>query len=36
MAMDPEMALGIVRNPALEDVAREAKSRLQNALAELA
>lgn len=35
MVMDPETALGIVRNPALEEVAREAKSRLQKALEEL-
>ena len=36
MAMDPEAALGIVKNPTLEEVAREAKSRLQKALEELA
>lgn len=36
MVMDPEAALGIVHNPALEEVAREAKSRLQKALEELA
>ncbi|MDE3077083.1 MAG: DUF302 domain-containing protein [Chloroflexota bacterium] len=35
MAMDPEAALGIVHNAALEEVAREAKSRLQTALEEL-
>jgi uncharacterized protein (DUF302 family) len=36
MVMDPEAALGIVKNPTLEEVAREAKSRLQKALEELA
>ncbi|SRR5581483_2661626 len=36
MVMDPEAALGIVHNPALEVVAREAKSRLRKALDELA
>jgi len=36
MVMDPEAALGIVQNPALAEVAREAKSRLQRALEELA
>jgi uncharacterized protein (DUF302 family) len=36
MVMDPEAALGIVQNAALEEVAREAKSLLQKALAELA
>ena len=35
MVMDPEAALGIVRNPVLEGVAREAKERLQKALGEL-
>ena len=35
MVMDPEAALGIVQNEALEEVAREAKSRLQKALEEL-
>ncbi|MBN9387456.1 MAG: DUF302 domain-containing protein [Chloroflexi bacterium] len=34
-AMDPETALGIVNNPALLEVAGEAKSRLQKALASL-
>lgn len=34
-ALDPEAALGIVRNPALEPVAREAKERLEKALASL-
>jgi uncharacterized protein (DUF302 family) len=34
-AMDPEAALGIVGNPALEKVALEAKARLQKALAGL-
>lgn len=32
MIMDPEVALGIVRNPALKAVASEAKARLQLAL----
>ena len=36
MVMDPEAALGIVKSPALEEVAREAKLRLQKALEELA
>ena len=36
MAMDPEAALGIVQNPALREVAAEAKTRLQRALEELA
>ena len=36
MVMDPEAALGIVKNAALEEVAREARSRLQKALEELA
>ncbi len=36
MVMDPEAALGIVKSSALEEVAREAKSRLQKALEELA
>ncbi len=35
MVMDPEAALGIVKNPTLEEVAREAKARLQKALEEL-
>ncbi len=34
-AMDPEAALGIVKNPALDAVAREAKARLERALAAL-
>lgn len=33
--MDPEAALGIVKNPALDRVAREARERLQRALAAL-
>jgi uncharacterized protein (DUF302 family) len=36
IVMDPEAALGIVKNAALEEVAHEAKSRLQKALEELA
>src|SRR5579884_2566263 len=35
-AMDPEAALGIVGNPAVEPIAREAKDRLQKAIAKLA
>lgn len=35
-ALDPEAALGIVGNPALHPIAREAKERLQKALASLA
>ncbi len=31
-AFDPESAMGLARNPALEDVAREAKERLRRAL----
>ena len=31
-AMDPEVAMGIVNNPALLEVAREAKTRLRKAL----
>jgi uncharacterized protein (DUF302 family) len=34
-AMDPEAALGIVKNPALDHVARDAKARLGRALAAL-
>jgi len=34
-AMDPEAALGIVGNPSVEPVAREAKERLQKAIAKL-
>ncbi len=34
-AMDPEAAMGIVGNPALLEIAREAKIRLQKALAAL-
>lgn len=33
MAMDPEAALGIVHSAALEEIAGEAKSRLQRAMA---
>lgn len=36
MVMDPEAALGIVKSSALEEVAREAKSRLEQALEALA
>jgi uncharacterized protein (DUF302 family) len=36
MVMDPEAAMGIVKSPALEEVAHEAKARLQKALEELA
>ena len=36
MVMDPEAALGIVGTPELEEIAREAKSRLNKALDELA
>jgi uncharacterized protein (DUF302 family) len=35
MMMDPEAALGLVKNPVLHEVAMEARSRLQKALAEL-
>jgi uncharacterized protein (DUF302 family) len=35
-ALDPEAALGIVGNPALQPIAREAKQRLEMALASLA
>lgn len=35
-ALDPEAALGIVGNPALQPIAREAKQRLEKALASLA
>ncbi|MFN8470858.1 MAG: DUF302 domain-containing protein [Anaerolineae bacterium] len=34
--MDPEAAMGVVGNPALEPIAREAKARLEKALATLA
>ncbi|MFQ5494621.1 MAG: DUF302 domain-containing protein [Phycisphaerae bacterium] len=34
-AFDPEAAMGLAGNPALEDVAREAKSRLREALERL-
>lgn len=34
--MDPEAALGIVDNPAIEPIAREAKERLQRVIAALA
>jgi uncharacterized protein (DUF302 family) len=34
-ALDPETALGIVGSPALEPIAREAKARLQAAIAQL-
>lgn len=34
--MDPEAAMGIVKNPALDRVARDARTRLEGALATLA
>ena len=34
-AMDPEAALGLVSNPAIQPIAREAKSRLQTAIERL-